>query len=188
MRARENPFRTECVHQVRYRFVEGSWPTLMERLAALDHRAALVGPDGSGKTTLIEDLAPHLTTLGFGVRRIFLNDQQRLPPDGCLAGIGTNDILLVDGADLMPRLAWLRFRRRTRHAGGLIITSHRPGMLPTLIECRTTPELLDGIIVELLGDDCDRRDHLARRLFDEHGGNVRNALRALYDTHAGIVH
>ena len=97
--------------------------------------------------------------------------------------------MLLDGADLMPRLAWWRFRRRARNARGIIITSHRPGLLPTLINCTTTPELLDGIIVELLGEnDGGRREHVVQRLFDEHNGNVRNALRTLYDMNAGIVY
>lgn len=89
----------------------------------------------------------------------------------------------------MGRLAWLRFRRRARKAAGLVITSHRPGMLPTLIDCSTTPELLDGIIVDLLGKDYgDRREGLPRRLLEKHEGNVRNALRELYDIHAGIAY
>jgi len=229
MNARENPFRTECVEQVRYRFLDGTWAGLMARLKDLDYRAALVGPDGSGKTTLLEELAPRLTELGFGVRRLFLNDEGRLQtsasggpdcvraaPEGpqeerptprllslrdpdevgatrealtsFLAGLSERDVVLFDGADLMGRLGWLRFRRRARKAAGLVITSHRPGMLPTLIDCSTTPELLDGIIVDLLGKDYDgARERLPRRLLEKHEGNVRNALRELYDTYAERV-
>ena len=192
MRARENPFRTERVHRVRYRFVDGTWDGLMARLKELDYRAALVGPDGSGKTTLLEELAPRLAHVGFGARRLFLNDQKRSFPkvftDQFFATLDANDIILFDGADLMGRLAWLRFRRRARKAAGLVITSHRPGILPTLIDCSTTPELLGGIIVDLLGKDYDgRRERLPRRLLEKHEGNVRNALRELYDIHAGIA-
>ncbi|MFH1730528.1 MAG: hypothetical protein ABIF82_02615 [Planctomycetota bacterium] len=205
MKARKNPLRTECVHQVRYRFLDGTWDGLMARLLELNYRAAVVGPDGSGKTTLLEELAPRLERLGFRVHRFFLNDEQRRIPEAWFepapparraglqatspnAHLDENDIILLDGADLMSRLAWLRFRRRARQAAGLVITSHRPGMLPTLIDCSTTPELLDGIIVDLLGTDYDgRRERLPFLLFKKHKGNVRNALRELYDIHAGIA-
>jgi hypothetical protein len=71
-------------------------------------------------------------------------------------------------------------RLRTRRAGGLVITSHRPGLLATLFECETTPELLAGIVRELAGDGVD-----AGELHARHAGNVRNALRELYDRWAG---
>ena len=85
MNARENPFRTECVHRVRYRFVDGTWDGLMARLKKLDCRAALVGPDGSGKTTLLDELAPRLERLGFRVHRFF---PQRVPAKGACHPLG----------------------------------------------------------------------------------------------------
>ncbi len=72
-------------------------------------------------------------------------------------------------------------RFRTRRAGGLVITSHRPGLLPTLYECETSPELLAGIVEELAGEELDSEEVLAR-----HRGNIRDALRELYDRWAGI--
>jgi hypothetical protein len=71
-------------------------------------------------------------------------------------------------------------RLRTRRAGGLVITSHRPGLLPTLFECTTSPELLAEIVGELSGADLE-----AGELYERHRGNVRDALRELYDRWAG---
>ena len=71
-------------------------------------------------------------------------------------------------------------RFRTRRAGGLVITSHRPGLLPTLFECETSPELLAGIVGELAGSEVE-----AGELWARHRGNVRDALRELYDQWAG---
>jgi len=197
MNARDNPFRSECVEAVGYRFVDGgSWEELMARLVELDCRAALVGPDGSGKSTLLDELAGRLADVGFAVKRLFLNDERvlRCGPartsvqagrlKEVMAELSGDEIVLFDGADLLGRLAWARFKRRSRRAAGLIVTSHRAGLLPMLVECRTTPELLHDVAAELLGSGGlglrDRTD----ALFEEHRGNVRDALRALYDIHA----
>ena len=191
MNARENPFRTSRVLEVRYRPLDDTWAGLMARLATLDYRASIVGPEGSGKTTLLEDLAPRLVELGFSVRHVFLNDQSRSPEPpfdrAFFADLGERDVILLDGADLMGRLAWMRFRRKARKAAGLVITSHRPGRLPTLTRCRTTPELLDEIIGEMLDEETRPVTSTARKLFDKHDGNLRDALRELYDTCAGFA-
>jgi hypothetical protein len=178
----------ERVHAVRYRLRDTTWDALMERLAGLRYRAAIVGPDGSGKTTLLEALAGRLAALGFATPRIQLHTADRTLPRGLLdslfAEVGERDIILIDGADLMGRVAWQRFRRRARGAAGLLVTSHRPGLLPTLFECSTSLELLDDIVAELLPEEAASLQDTTRRLFWEHGGNLRGALRALYDLYA----
>jgi len=102
-----------------------------------------------------------------------------------LRSLGPSDCLLLDGAELLSRLAWLRLRQRTRAAGGLVITSHTQGLLPTLIACETTPGLLDGIVRDLLGSEADGLRPTPEELFDRHRGNLRDALRQLYDIYAG---
>ena len=72
------------------------------------------------------------------------------------------------------------FLRKARRARGLVITSHRCGLLPTLVECETSAPLLREI-VETLHPGQPEVD----LLFDRHRGNVREALRELYDFHAG---
>src|SRR6185436_6072846 len=71
--------------------------------------------------------------------------------DGFFASLGPRDLILFDGAEQMGWFAWSRFERRSRAAGGLVITSHRPGMLPTLLETSTTSDLLDDLVEEILG-------------------------------------
>ena len=68
LRARDNPFAVQRVHAIRYRLAGITWEELLERLAALGFRAALVGPHGHGKTTLLEDLGARLAEEGFRVR------------------------------------------------------------------------------------------------------------------------
>lgn len=185
MRARDNPFRTERLLQIRYRLCDTTWPQLLARLERLRFRAALVGPHGSGKTTLLEDLQERLRERGFGTLCIRLDDEQRSFENGFLdrlfGGVTGNEIILFDGAEQMGPLVWWRFQRRSRRAGGLIITTHRPGRLPTLLECCTTAGLLAGIASELLGEDLERVQLQAEMLYQKYRGNLRDALREWYD-------
>jgi len=188
MKARENPFRTERVHAVRFRLAGTTWGELVGRLASLGHRAAIVGPDGSGKTTLLERLEPRLADAGLTAHWLHVSNERRRLPKGTLARLlarlGDRDVILFDGADLMGTLAWRRLRRRSTHGAGLIVTSHRPGLLPTLLECRTTPELLADIVAELVpGQIAELRPRIPA-LFEKHGGDLRLALRELYDLYA----
>ena len=184
MRARDNPFAVQRVLAVRSRLARVTWEELLDRLAAFGFRAALVGPHGHGKTTLLEDLAPRLEDRGFRLRSATLRTGDRrltaAQEETLFADLAGRDLLLVDGAEQLGRLSWLRLRRKSRAAGGLVITSHRAGLLPTLHECRTTPELLAGIVRELLGSEAEGMEELWQR----HRGNVRDALRELYDVWA----
>ena len=187
MRARDNPFKTDRVLGVRYRLRGETWEGLLGRLKGLDYRAAIIGPDGAGKTTLLEDLEPTLAGLGFRVRSLRLDRETRVFPRGFLrklfAGLDRRDLLLFDGADVMSRFSWQRFKARSKKAGGLVITSHRRGMLPTLIECATSPELLAEIIAELTGGPPTPRVS-TEKLYAKHNGNLRDALREMYDAYA----
>src|SRR6185436_15582003 len=77
MRAADNPFAVRRVLAIRYRLSGETWEGLLERLAALRYRAAIVGPHGRGKTTLLEDLAPRLEALGFRTRTVTLHTGNR---------------------------------------------------------------------------------------------------------------
>jgi len=188
VKARENPFRTERILQVRYRPLDRTWDDIIDRLAGLGWRAAVVGPEGSGKTTLLEGLAPRLQARGYSPRPLLLDaDSPRFRAEFLRAffrDLGPRDVVLLDGADLMPRLAWLRFRRGTRKAAGLVIASHRPGLLPTLIQCATSPELLADIVREIAPAEEARLRPLLPGLFNSHQGNLRLCLRELYDRYA----
>ena len=91
--------------------------------------------------------------------------------------------MCLDGAEQLGAIAWLRFRWRARRAGGLIVTTHRPGRLAALIECTTSVGLLDRII-QCLEPDGLATAPPAAELFTRHRGNLRDALRELYDVYA----
>jgi hypothetical protein len=188
MRAGDNPFRSERLHAIRYRLAGRSWDDLMARLAALDTRAALVGPEGHGKSTLLEAIGERLAARGFGIQRLRLRrDAPRFERgflDRALAKVGPRDAILFDGGDHSGKRDWLRVARAARGAGGLLITTHAPGRLPTLHECSTGPEVLDDLLLELLGDQAARWRADARALWTVHAGNLREVFSALYDRFA----
>jgi hypothetical protein len=188
MLARDNPFASHCLLEVRYRLAGMSWEALLARLAGMDYRAAIVGPKGSGKTTLMEDLEPRLIASGYRTHFLRLTEEEPAFARGWerafLAGLSTQEIVLLDGAEQMSGRAWWRWRRGTLRAGGLLITSHQPGLLPTVLECHTTPALLGNIVAQLLPGP-ERPDEVKiRRLHAKHAGNLREALRELYDVWA----
>jgi hypothetical protein len=183
--ARDNPFAVHRVLRVRYRLAEHQWDELLSRLATLNNRAAITGPHGSGKTTLLEDLAPRLAARGFRPKLLRLDAENPAFDPAFLtdffARLEPGDFILFDGAEQSGFWAWRKFLRASRRAAGMAITVHKPGRLPTLHECRTTPGLLTELVREL-GEKLSLQD--AASLFARHNGNLRDCLRELYDAAA----
>lgn len=161
--------------------------TIVARLAANNWRGALVGPHGSGKSTLLETLRPVLASAGRRVHTITLRNREcRLPP-GFLPrrSAECHDLLIV--IDGYEQLAWLErvwLNRRCRHAGaGLLVTTHEPVRLPTLITLAP-----DVALVEQLATTLCRRWPYSISATDIaashacHGGNVREIFFDLYDS------
>ena len=111
MRAADNPFAVQKVLRIRYRLSDHTWEGLLERLAALHYRVAIVGPHGRGKTTLLEDLAPRLEARGFRIRSVMLHTgDRRLSREQreiLFRGLTPADLLFVDGAEQLGRISWL---------------------------------------------------------------------------------
>jgi len=190
VKARDNPFAVERIHQLRFRLPQISWPQLLARWSALHHRGAIVGPEGHGKTTMLLELAQRLTQENWYVRQALLrrsnsNAWRELPTD-LFENLGPRDCILLDGAEQLSFLAWRRFSRHARPAGGLIVTTHRPGRLATWFTCETSVELLDDLVEQLLGSIDDNVRSVNRHLFEKYAGNLRLALREWYDLYAAM--
>ncbi len=206
MRARDNPFCVSRVLELRYQFhsqADQGWSSLLSRLEGLRYRAAIIGPHGSGKTTLLEDLGSRLIEQGFRTHPVFLNRQDHAYPHEFVARtdgkLSSRDIVLLDGCEQLRLPDWWQFRWQMRHAGGLVVTTHRAGRLPVLWRCQTNPELLFGLVRRLI--DSYRIDNPVdnldgntppefpavptltetHQLFQDMRGNLRDALRELYD-------
>lgn len=190
--AHENPFRSSRVEALAFRLDgrpldEAGWNTLLDRFDSLGRRAALVGPKGSGKTTLLEEIERRFVEAGWQVHRLRLSIEAPHPaPDAWreLARLGPEDLLTVDGAEQLSPPTWWRLRWRVRRAGALLVTTHRPGRLPTLHEHHTTPALLEDLVGRLAPDLADRLAPDLPALFTRHRGNLRECLRDLYDAWA----
>ena len=180
-RPSENPFRSSRISTLPYRFdADFSWPALLSRLQEMNHRGALVGAEGSGKTTLLEQLEAQLKATGHRPTLLRASQSGEIQE----AHFDPADFLLIDSAERLSWWQWLKFKHRTRHCAGLVITAHRPGLLPTLWTCQTSAALFEILVDELLAQApldqlVPKRDLI--HVFERHQGNVRTAFRELYD-------
>ncbi len=183
-RAADNPFAAGHIENLRFRSDAFDLASLLDRLEHLDWRAAIIGPQGSGKTTLLEALAAeigstaHLVSLPGDCCRPDPTIHQQLPRT-----ISVSDLVLLDSAG---QLGWITWRWLSRHWQRVVITSHRPGRLPTLVECHTSPRLLAELVGELTPKHASRLEPMLPGLFEQHGGDIRQCFRELYDLFARI--
>jgi hypothetical protein len=174
--ASQNPFRVERVHRLPYQLQGVTWNELLDRCANADYRGAIVGAHGAGKTTLLIELGRRLRAIGHQVTELFTNSEfgSHLPQEWRDAD--PDSIVLADGYDSPGTINRLWLRRRYPR---LIVTSHAACALPTLYQCRTRPDVLAWIVGELSGESMD--SETADALLHSHCGNMRDALRELYD-------
>jgi len=168
--AERNPYRTAVTASLAPRLDE-SLATLHARFLALSQRAVLVGPHGSGKTTVLEALAPLLGQVTWLRLRADRDDNRRAL--GALPA-SIPGVLLLDGLEQLSPWTWWRVARRAPH---ILATSHHAQRLPVLRYHTTDTSLLVTLIRDLGQEPpADVDDLLAR-----HHGNIRTCLRELYD-------
>lgn len=158
---------------------------LLCRFRRYGDRAAIRGPHGSGKSTLLVALADRLRShgqLGGHVRlgRGWLQDLLAVARG--LAACDRGRVLCVDSWERLGGVAaavscvaaWATGR-------GLLVTAHGRGLLPTLVRCSTTPQLLSRIMDRLPSRFGLLAFDEIEETFDEARGNLREALFLLYD-------
>ena len=102
----------------------------------------------------------------------------RKTPHGGLACIDSWELLGIAGRSLVRSMA-------SRLGVGLLVTSHRPTGLPTLVSCRGSRELLEALVRQLpdhgewFGTVIGQADLDAA--ISESAGNLRSAFDLLYD-------
>lgn len=182
MKARENPFRSQRIEALSFR----AWDfTLDEVLALLDSfggHGAIVGPHGSGKTTLLEALKPLCEARGYPTYLVRLAKPSWpsfLPPQGVRCA------LLLDEADALGKRAKPFLEAIAAECDLLVASTNGQGLLPTLVELRTSPDLLMNLVCELLeGQDLGEVAPGLPGLWKKHRGDLRASFRELYDRFA----
>jgi hypothetical protein len=168
---------------------------LVEKLAQHGWRGAIVGPHGSGKSTLLETLKPAIAAAHREIIAISLRDHQRRLSREVFESLDEIEdsrhvVIIVDGYE---QLGWIERWRLTslcRHKrAGLLVTSHTPTRLPTLIELAPNAALVSLLVAKLCAEvstpitskDIDLKDLDASLAC--HGSNVREIFFDLYDRH-----
>jgi hypothetical protein len=185
----DNPFATCWTRpgaQV-FRFDEGqSARQLVEKLAAQRWWGTIVGPHGSGKSTLLETLTQHLRDNELHIYTITLRNRQRRLPRGFLPIRGLDGaIVVVDGYEQLGWLARARLKRHCRRWNlGIVVTTHSPTDIPTLIRLSPRLKLVQQLVADLasrVSTPISAADVAASHAC--HGCNVREIFFDLYDRH-----
>lgn len=188
MKERKNPFAPENLGTIPFHFPPGDgWEALLVRLAANNWRGSIVGPRGSGKTTLLEQMAPYLEKRGF-VPRLFtlgnettIRDKRNLLEE--IRPMRAPDFLLLDGAEQLITREWLTLHAAAHLTAGAVLTLHRVGRLPVILETTPNLSLLEKIIGEVSGARLPAGE--AASLFQRHRGDLRLCLQELHERWLG---
>jgi hypothetical protein len=183
-----NPFSTRYVRPgaIPYQFLAGQCAAdLVAKLAALRWRGQIIGPHGSGKSTLIAKLIEPLERQGRPAWMICLRDGQRRPPSDWTrqAQRAGARLILVDGYEQLGFWSrfWLKARCRQRH-WGLLVTAHRDVGLPTLFETMTSVQTAQAVVEHLLPPrDAIITGQMVAESLAASQGNMREMLFLLYD-------
>lgn len=156
---------------------------LRAEIEAAGGNAEIVGPHGTGKSTLLAALAADLATENRLAGRVQIRSSRdlvavlrlvrraRRGATACLDGWDRLGWAARTGVRILARLVGCR----------LMVTSHRPAGLDVSVPTAASRPLLEAIVAELpdhggLIQPADIADAYAR-----HGGNLRESLADLYD-------
>ena len=188
-----NPFATRFTRPgaIPYLFPPGqSAVGLVDELRSNQWWGEIIGPHGSGKSSLLAELLPLLQAAGRGTEVHSLHQGDRTLPfsKNHVKSWTEGTQIVVDGYE---QLSWWSKRRLQgwvkAQGAGLLITAHEPMGLPPLFTTRPTLELARQIVAKLLegtdgtGVPCYEAEIAAA--FAAHGANLRELLFSLYDVH-----
>jgi hypothetical protein len=183
-----NPFATRYIRPgaIPYLFpVDVSAETLLANLNDSHWLGAIIGPHGTGKSSLLASLLPLAESQGRRVVTIPLHDGQRTVPwrDLRLQEWDEDTLVVVDGYEQLS--GWQRLLLRARiyqRRAGLLVTAHKPLGLPTVYTTGTSLELAERIVAQLVPPS-DARVTTAdiATAYMQEQGNLREMLFRLYD-------
>jgi hypothetical protein len=183
-----NPFSTRRTRPgaLAYIFRPGDSPEKLVRLLEQNcWRGEIIGPHGTGKSTLLCALLPVINSAGRRTILITLHDGERslAAYQDALASADAHTLLVIDGYEQLSRFSRWRVRRFCNRRGcGLLITAHRSVGLPTLANTTVDFDTALAVIRALAGEPVADRATIERS-WHAHCGNVRDVLFDLYDLH-----
>ncbi len=188
---KRNPFSTRYVRPgaIAYQFIDKrqSAQRLVDQLARQQWCGQIVGPHGSGKSTLIATLIPLIEAAGRRVVLITLHDGERVLPIDLATLAGDSDcdklLVIIDGYEQLSAASRRQLKRLCKDRWwGLLATAHASVGLPDLFQSATSVELAERLVRSLAGegDSPVMREKLIE-FFAAHQGNLREMLFALYD-------
>ena len=186
----QNPFSTRRIRPgaMEYLFPDGeSCHSLIERLQQNDWWGEIIGPHGSGKSSLLAWLVPEIDRQGRHTVRVELhNGQRRLPLKlRRLRKLTAPTVLVVDGYEQLG--PWGRFRLKRfcrRRRLGLVVTAHATVGFPDLFHTVSNTEVARLLVDRLLANYqrlLDGQD--VSQAYARQEGNIRELLFDLYDVY-----
>lgn len=186
---RGNPFSTRRVRPgaLAYVFPPGlRAEQLVCRLQRSGWWGEILGPHGSGKSTLVYSLIPLLERAGRRVRLFRVSCGQRTLPFGAREPDhwdGQTQVV-VDGFESLNRWTRAKLKRicRRRQAG-LLVTAHQSAGLPCVARTSVSLEMARRVVSQLLPPAVIISDEEIARSYRRHRGNMREVLFGLYDVY-----
>jgi hypothetical protein len=181
-----NPFATRFIRPgaIPFVFSDGqSSAALVDRLRQQDWRGQIIGPHGSGKSTLVATLIPALEGVGRQVILMTLHQgEHRLPPLD-RGSFSASTQLIIDGYEQLTWWSRQRAKWLCRRTGaGLLVTAHADVGLPTLFVTQPSESLARAVVAQLLnGSESDISEDDISTAFAATSGNLRETLLKLYD-------
>jgi hypothetical protein len=188
MQTLTNPFATRWTRPgaIPFQFPVGiSLENVLRQFEANGLCGAIVGPHGTGKSTLVSRFIAAYEASGRGVTHIRLHDgQRRLPRSNAdVNRLEPGAVLVIDGYE---QLGWWHRRRVRalcrRRRIGLLVTAHRSCGLPVIYRTGGNLTTVRWLIDSCLPPHEDKITALdIENAFLRHGGNVREVFFELYD-------
>jgi len=186
LRPSQNPFRSSAIAQQRFRITDLDFFNLLQVIERQNFLACIRGPHGTGKSTLLEDVARIFKKQGKTVRWHYLNQdmskaQKRSTLQEILNSKG-DTINFLDGGETIGYGAWLIFCWRAKQLNKfLLATTHTVSPLTTIYKTHADKNLMLTITKNLAGDFwCDGMRSQALKAFQHYNGNFREVFRACY--------